>query len=123
MTSKLARFASDFAQNLSIFSKINSISPKSFDLVAVRPHDVARPRGSWTIRNPNFSAVLSLPLRPSIGTHCAVCARRITGAMIHNPPRCLRGGLCAGAVAMTVACLPTVVLTCRGPRPAEADPG
>ena len=25
MTSKIARFASDFAQNLSIFSKINSI--------------------------------------------------------------------------------------------------
>jgi hypothetical protein len=29
MTSKIARFASDFAQNLSIFSKVNSISPKS----------------------------------------------------------------------------------------------
>eukprot|EP00966_Prymnesium_polylepis_P223749 5176980-Prymnesium_polylepis.2 len=25
-------------------------------------HDIARPRGSWTIRNPSFSAVLSLPL-------------------------------------------------------------
>ena len=37
MTSKIARFASDFAQNLSIFSKVNSISPKSLDLVAVRP--------------------------------------------------------------------------------------
>jgi hypothetical protein len=37
MTSKIARFASDFAQNLSIFSKLNSISPKSLDLVAVRP--------------------------------------------------------------------------------------
>eukprot|EP00966_Prymnesium_polylepis_P102116 2365047-Prymnesium_polylepis.1 len=46
-------------------------------------HDVARPRGSWTIRNPSFSAVVSLPLRPSIGTHCAVCARRIT--MWHSP--------------------------------------
>jgi hypothetical protein len=39
MTSKIARFASDFAQNLSISSKINSISPKSLDLVAVRPQN------------------------------------------------------------------------------------
>ena len=37
MTSKIARFASDVAQNLSIFSKVNSTSPKSLDLVAVRP--------------------------------------------------------------------------------------
>ena len=35
MTSKIARFASDFAQNLSIFSKVNSISPKSLDLVVI----------------------------------------------------------------------------------------
>eukprot|EP00966_Prymnesium_polylepis_P056892 1317052-Prymnesium_polylepis.1 len=40
-----------------------------------------------------------------------------------DPQPCLRGGLFAGAVAMTVACLPTAVLTCRGPRPAEADVG
>eukprot|EP00966_Prymnesium_polylepis_P260744 6022704-Prymnesium_polylepis.1 len=44
-------------------------------------HDVARPRGSWTTRNHSFSAVLSLALRRSIGTYCAACARRITGAM------------------------------------------
>jgi hypothetical protein len=39
MTSNIARFASNFAQNLAIFSKINSISPKSLDLVAVRPQN------------------------------------------------------------------------------------
>eukprot|EP00966_Prymnesium_polylepis_P038936 903915-Prymnesium_polylepis.1 len=70
-------------------------------------------RTPWFFDN-NKPQLFSCPesrLCPSIGTHCAVCARWITGAMIHNPPRCLRGGLCAGAVAMTLLpVVPTVVL-------------
>eukprot|EP00966_Prymnesium_polylepis_P231677 5359939-Prymnesium_polylepis.1 len=51
-------------------------------------HDVARPRGSWTIRKCAFGSLLETASPSSQGTRHAADVHRCTPKMRHNPPPC-----------------------------------